>query len=79
MIEQRGGRAWLGCSKKETWKEKEAVSKESEAGDSLLERTENGRKVREQKASEREWVDRALGLDSCGKSMKILSQPSRAA
>jgi len=41
----RGGRAWSGCSKRATWKKKKAVSKESEGGDSLLERTENGRKV----------------------------------
>jgi len=46
LIGQRGGQAWLGCSKKATWKQKQAVSKESEGRDSLPERTENRRKVR---------------------------------
>ena len=45
LIRQRGGWAWLGCSKKATWKQKQAVSKESKGRDSLPERTENRRKV----------------------------------
>ena len=34
------------AAKKQPGKKKQAVSKESEGGDSLLEKTENGRKVR---------------------------------
>jgi len=45
MIKQRGGPAWLGCSKKETWKKKETVSKESDEGTHSW-RGQNGRKVR---------------------------------
>jgi len=41
----RGGQAWLGCSKKATWKKSKQSVKKVREGDSLLERTENGGKV----------------------------------